>query len=375
MSFRPSWAEIDLGAIRGNCAAVRSLLAPGVAHLAVVKADAYGHGDVPVARACLEAGVDRLGVALVEEAVRLRAAGIDAPILVLFEPPAGAARTIVEHEIVTTVNSAAGAEALSHAACAANTRTRVHVAVDTGMHREGVPADDALELVRHVTRLPGLVLEGVWSHLAAADEQDHPSAAIQTAAFAEVCGRLAADGIDVPVRHLALSAAILALPETHMEMVRAGLITYGLYPSGWLRDRIELRPAMRLVSRVAQVRRVAAGEGVSYGLTWAPDRETTVATIPVGYADGYPRALSGRADVLVHGRRRRVAGRVTMDQIMVDCGDDAVTPGDEVVLMGAQRGPDGSADEVTADELAGLAGTISYEIVTRIGPRVPRVYR
>lgn len=367
--LRPTWAQVDLTAIRDNCRSLRGLLGRSTRHCAVVKGNAYGHGDVAVARACLEAGVDVLAVALVEEGVGLREAGIDAPVIVLVEAPAEAAATIVRYDLTPSVATRSGAEALSEAAAAAGGRRRVHVCVDTGMHREGVPASGAVDLVLYVAGLRGLELEGVWSHLAVADERDHPATAQQIEAFGDVLTALNRAGVEVPMRHLANSAGAIAHPDSHFDLVRTGIATYGLAPSRWMASRCELRPAMSVHSRVCAVRRVPAGEAVSYGLTYAPEDTATVATVPIGYADGLPRSLSNRGAVLIGGRRRPIAGRVTMDQILVDCGSDDVDIGAEVTVLGRQGGT-----AVTADEIAEHAGTINYEVVAAIGPRVPRVH-
>lgn len=368
-SFRPTRAEIDLDAIRSNVVALGKHLAPGVERLAVVKANAYGHGDVPVARAVLEAGATRLGVALVEEGITLREAGIDAPILVLVDPPREAAKSIVAHRLTPSVYTKESVDALSEAAAAATTTVDVHVCVDTGMHREGVAADQVVDYVSYLSGRGGLRIEGLWSHFAVADEQGDPFTQEQAGRFADVCHRIEAAGFSIPLRHMSNSAGSIGAPEAHHGLVRMGIAMYGLYPAAWLRGAIGLRPAMRLVSAVGAVRTVAAGEGISYGLTYRPATDTTIASVPIGYGDGYPRPLSNRADVLIGGERRRVAGRVTMDTILVDCGTDEIEPGAEVVLIGRQ-----GDEEISADEIADLLGTINYEVVCSVGPRVPRVY-
>jgi alanine racemase len=368
-NFRPTYAEIDLDAIRDNVAALRSFVADGVESLAVVKANAYGHGDVEVARASLDAGATRLGVALVEEGVRLREAGIDAPIVLLIQPPNEAAKEIVAQELTASVSTLSAAEALSDAATLAGRTVAVHACVDTGMHREGAPQTEGVAFVKNVARLPGLELEGLWSHFAMGELDEHPFTVRQIERFADLCELVSREGIDVPTKHLTSSASIVLYPDAHFDLVRMGIMLYGLYPAPSLRERCVLEPAMRLVSAVGLVRRVPAGEGVSYGHTFAPERETTIVTVPIGYADGVARSLSNEGDVLIGGRRRRIAGRVTMDTIMADCRDDDVAPGDEVVLIGSQ-----GADEITATEIAEKIGTINYEVVCSVGPRVPRRY-
>lgn len=367
--WRPTVAEVDLDAIRENCKALLGHTRGATKGLAVVKANGYGHGDVAVARASLEAGATWLGVALVEEGARLREAGVDAPILLLVEATPEAAKEIVFRELTPSVFTRAGAAALADAASAAGKTIGVHVCVDTGMHREGAPDDEAVELALYTDRLPNLEVEGLWSHLAVADERGHPFTDRQIERFAEVCGRIERSGLEVPLRHLANSAATIAHPDAHHDMVRMGIALYGLYPEPWMREACSLSPAMRLVSQVGAVRRVRAGEGISYGLEYAPERDTSIACVLIGYGDGYPRQLTNRGEILVGGRRRRIAGRVTMDQTMVDLnGGDDVRTGDEAVLIGRQ-----GDEEVTAGELAELIGTIHYEIVCNISSRVPRV--
>lgn len=368
-NYRPTYAEIDLAAIRDNVRAIGEVVGPNVERLAVVKANAYGHGDVEVARACLDAGATRLGVALVEEGVRLREAAVEAPILLLVEATPEAAEEIVARDLTPTVFTRGGAESLNAAAILTETRLGVHVCVDTGMHREGASYDDGLRLVEYVAQLSGLRLEGLWSHFALGEQEAHAFTVEQIERFNELCAAVERAGIEVPIRHLTSSAGIVLYSQSHFDLVRMGIMLYGLYPHTSLRSRIKLRPAMRIVSAVGMVRRVGAGEGVSYGLTYAPDRDTTIATVLIGYGDGYSRRLSNEAEVLIGGVRHRVAGRVTMDQIMVDCGDEDVGIGDEVVALGPQGG-----DEITADEIASKIGTINYEVVSAVGPRVPRIF-
>jgi alanine racemase len=368
-NFRPTVAEVDLGAIKNNVRTLRGFVDPSVDTLAVVKANAYGHGDIEVARACIEAGTAWLGVALVEEGIRLREAGIGAPILLLVEPVPEAAKDIVANELTASVSTPAAASALSEAATVANRKLDVHVCVDTGMHREGAPLEGALDFVRDIARMPNLEVEGLWSHFAMGEMDEHPFTAQQVERFADLCARVEREGIDVRRRHLTSSASIVLYPGAHFDLVRMGIMLYGLYPHESLRARIKLTPAMRLTSAVGLVRRVPAGEGVSYGHTFAPDRNTTIVTIPIGYGDGFPRLLSNQGDVLIRGKRRRIAGRVTMDTVMADCDDDEVTTGDEVVLIGSQ-----GTEEISATEVADRTGTINYEVVCSIGPRVPRTY-
>lgn len=368
-NYRPTIAAIDLAAVRHNVAELGSFLAPGVERLAVVKANGYGHGAAEVARAAIDAGATRLGVALVEEAIALRNAGFDVPIVMLVEPPLDAAKAVVEHRVTPSISTQAAADALSEAASVASTALPVHVCVDTGMHREGVAFERGVEFVSDVARLPGLEVEGLWSHFALGEQAEHPFTARQIELFSKLCDDVAKAGIDVAVRHLTSSAGIVLYPNSHFDLVRMGIMLYGLYPDDALRARCELRPALRLSSAVSLTRRLPAGEAISYGLTWAPERDTTIANVPIGYGDGVARLLSNTGDVLIGGKSRRIAGRVTMDTIMANCDDDDVKVGDEVVLIGSQ-----GDEEITATEIAATIGTINYEVVCSIGPRVPRTY-
>lgn len=361
-AFRPTVAEVDLEAIRQN---VRALKPRDAELMAVVKADAYGHGDIPVARAALDAGAARLGVALVEEGIRLRDGGIDAPILVLSEFPPGSERDALAAGLTPTCYTDRGLEALA----AAGRSARVHVKVDTGMHRVGLPPQRAPAFCAAV-RSSGLEIEGVWTHLARSEDLGDPTTEEQLKRFAETMDALHGAGIRPRYRHAANSGATIARPESHLDLVRVGVAMYGISPGPELDGRVALRPAMSLRSRVSFVQRLPAGESVSYGHRYRLDRESTIATVPIGYADGYMRSLSDVGLVLIGGRRRGVAGTVTMDQIMVDCRDDPVAVGDEVVLFGRQ-----GDEEIRAEEVAGWAGTIGYEVVCAVSARVPREHR
>lgn len=366
---RPTWVEVDLDAISANVAALKAqAAAPRLA--AVVKADGYGHGAVPAARAALAGGADWLAVALVEEGRTLRDAGIDAPVLVLAEPPAEAAGALLDADLVATVYTPAFTAALDAAARQRGTRAAVHVKLDTGMRRVGVPEADWDGALRRVRDAPGLHLAGLWSHFAVADEPDHPFVARQSAAFRRGLDLAASLSIRPDLVHLCNSAGTLHLPDDHYDMVRPGLSVYGLEPAPGLAGSTPLRPALAWYSQVSLLKHVAAGEAVSYGLRWTARHATLVATVPAGYADGVTRALTNRVEVLVGGRRVPQVGTVTMDQVLVDLGPDGqAASGDEVCLIGAQGG-----DRITAEEWADLLGTINYEVVCSIGTRVPRVY-
>ncbi len=369
--LRPVWGEIDLGAVRANVAALAALASPARL-LAVVKADGYGHGAVPVAEAALEAGAAWLGVALVEEGAALRRAGIDAPILVLSEPSPAAADAVVANRLTPVVYTRVGIDALRKAVVAAGNHDplAVHLKVDTGMHRAGCAVEDASALAQVIDASPELALEGICTHLAVADEPALAYTDEQLDRFDAVLAELEASGTRPPIVHAANSAGLLAHPRSHYDLVRVGIALYGVAPAAELADRADLRPVLALRAQVSHVKDLPAGAGVSYGLRYELPRAARVATIPVGYADGVPRNLGlGGGAVLIGGRRCPIAGSVTMDQLMADVGDLDVAVGDDVVLLGAQ------GDEViTASEWADHVGTIAYEIVTGIGPRVPRRY-
>jgi len=377
VASRPAWAEVDLGAIRHNASLLSSVVAPA-ALCAVVKASGYGHGAVSVARAALEGGASWLAVALVEEGALLRTHGITAPVLLLSEPPADTMADVVALGLTPTVYTYRGVEAAAKAVAsigAAGPLT-VHVKVDTGMHRVGVVAGEAVSLVRAVADHRELRLGGVWTHFAVADEPANPFTALQGERFRAVVDELSRLGLRPPLVHAANSAGALAHPQSRHDMVRCGIALYGVAPSpalAGLEPVVQLRPALSVRARVSFVKRVGAGEAVSYGLRRPLEATATVATVPVGYADGVPWRLGVTGgEVLIGGRRRPLAGSVTMDQIMVDCDDDdddGVAPGDEVVLLGPQGG-----ERVTAWEWASLTGTIAYEILCGISPRVPRAY-
>jgi alanine racemase len=360
------WAEIDLSKIRRNVQTLKSLLSPPTTLLGVVKANAYGHGAVAVSPAILEAGAEWLAVARVREAEALRAAGISAPLLLLAEPPSPLLKRVVELELVTTLYTFETADQLANVAGSSG-RPRVHLKVDTGMHRYGVLPDDFLKFFEHVDRLEGIEVTGIWSHLAFADEPDNPNNQKQLEKFMEVIEALGprAEGL---IKHVSSSAGMLSLPDAGFDMVRAGISLYGIHPSEGLAGAVPLEPALTLKSKVGLVKRIAAEEPISYRGSYVTKSDTQIATVPCGYADGLRRGLSGRADILINGRRYRIAA-ITMDHFMVDIGDDDVVMGDEVVIIGTQNG-----ESITADELARAIDTISYEIVTGIGAGVPRVY-
>lgn len=370
-AWRPAWAEVDLGAVATNVAFLAERSAPA-AVCAVVKADGYGHGATAVARAALGAGATWLAVALVEEGLALRDDGIDAPVLLLSEPPAGAMGAVAAARLTPTLYTEAGVAAAADAVGTRRAPMGAHLKVDTGMHRVGADPGDVPALAKAVRAAPGLRLDGLWTHLAVADDPGEDAfTTAQLARFEEVRDALAADGSVPGLLHAANSAGALAHPGARYDLVRCGIAVYGHSPRPGAVRAGDLRPALSLRARVSLVRTLDAGERLSYGRRYAvPAPRSVVATVPLGYADGVTRRLGEvGAEVLVGGRRRPVAGTVTMDQLMVDCGPDApVAPGDEVVLLGRQ-----GDEEIRADEWAGRLGTITYEVLCGIGPRVPRV--
>ena len=370
-AFRPVWAEVDLAAVRANVHALREHCAPARL-LAVVKADGYGHGAVPVARAALDAGAVGLGVALVEEGIELRDAGIDAPILVLSEPIPEAAASVVSYGLTPVVYTLAGIDALAKAVAdrGAHDRLGVHLKVDTGMHRVGCATDEAVDLGVQVADRSELELAGVCTHLAVADEPDNPYTGEQLARFEAVLDAFRARGLPTGTVHACNTAGAIDWPDARYDMVRVGIGCYGIAPADALEGRVTLRPAMSVKARVSHVKVLPKGAGLSYGLRYETTRDTRIATVPIGYADGVPRELPHRGGAaIVRGRSCPMAGTVTMDQLMLDVGDVPVEVGDEVVLLGRQGN-----EEITAASWARAMGTIAYTIVCGIGPRVPRLY-
>ncbi len=365
---RPARVLIDLDAIRHNVSVLSGLVAPS-RMCAVVKADGYGHGALAAARAALAGGATWLGVAVVDEGLALRSAGIDAPILLLSEPPPDAMADAHGGWLTPTLYTREGVAA-ARAVCTRGHRPwPVHLKVNTGMNRVGAEPEDVGALARSVADDPKLVLEGVWTHLAVADEPERLETADQLRRFGEVTAALREAGTSPEMLHVANSAAAIAHPATRLDLVRCGISIYGIAPAQGLADGLDLRPAMSVSASVSFVKRVRAGESVSYGLRTTFERDANVATVPVGYADGVSRRLgSTGGEVLLAGRRRPIVGSITMDQLMVDCGDDEVAVGDEVVLLGSQ-----GDEHIGPEEWARRLDTIAYEVVCGFGPRLPRV--
>ena len=364
-----SWLEIDLGAIEHNVRAVREFVGPATQVMAILKADGYGHGAIPVAGAVARAGATWLGVASALEGAQLREAGIETPILVLGAGFPEQAGEVVRYGLSQTVANGEVPEALSRAAAQAGVQVGVQIKVDTGMGRLGIMPDEAATFARRLLALPGLRLEGVFSHLATAEEEDPAYALGQLARFQQALQGLQESGVQAPLRHIANSAGVVNFRQMHLDLVRPGLLAYGIAP-GCKNMPLRLRPALTWKSRLAFVKRVPKGTSLSYGRTYITVRETTIATVPVGYADGYCRVLSNRGALLVRGRPFPVAGRVCMDHILLDMGDEPnVRVGEEVVLIGWQEGAG-----ITANEVASGQGTVVHEVVARLGKRLPRLY-
>ena len=362
-----TWAEVDLAALRANVRALKSFISPRVELIAVVKANAYGHGAVPVARAALAAGATRLAVHRVNEGVELREAGLDAPILLLGYAPLAAAPLVARYRLTPTLITLEFAEAL---AAWVDEPLPVHIKVDTGMGRYGLLPDEVVPFARAIHRMPHLVLEGIYTHFATADEADQGYMRRQFRTFRDVLAALERAGLPILMRHACNSAATLTFPEAHLDAVRPGLALYGTQPSEEWPAPIPLRPVLSLKSRVARVRTLPPGSSIGYGRTFTTERATRVALVPVGYGDGYHRILSNRGEVLIRGQRARILGRVSMDQIVVDVSAiPNVQMEDEVVLLGPQ-----GEDTIRAEEVARWANTINYEVTTALLPRVTRVY-
>lgn len=369
--YRRVFAAINLDAIENNIKAVSKKLTPKTKIMAVIKADAYGHGAVPVAKV-LSPLVWGFGVAILEEAVELRKMGIKNPILILGTIVKEQIPETVAYDITTTVFSCELAQAIAYEARKQKKTAKVHIKLDTGMGRIGYqPDEESVAEILEISKIQGLYLEGLFTHFATADEKDKTYAAEQLRIFREFTSRLKKEGISIPIRHAANSAGIIDLPETAFDLVRCGIATYGLYPSDEVnKEELCLVPALEWKTHISYLKQLGPGHKISYGATFHTQHPMRIATIPVGYADGYPRSLSNCGSVLVRGKRAPILGRICMDQFMVDVTEvDGVLPGDEVTLVGRDK------DAVLpVEELAQLAGSFNYEFICGIGKRVPRIY-
>ncbi|MFH1665773.1 MAG: alanine racemase [Candidatus Omnitrophota bacterium] len=368
-TYRPTWAEIDLDAVRYNLSRIRSFVDKDVKILAVVKANAYGHGLVPVSRVLAANGADYLGVATVDEAVTLRRAGLELPVLVLGSVLEEEARAAVAYNVTLTLCNLELLDALLAIAGRTGLRPKVHVKVDTGMGRIGVWHEDAADFIKSVHANKQIEVEGVYTHFSAA-ARDNEITRMQISFFEEVLKRLEEAGIVPVYRHSANSVAVVDWKRSHLNMVRTGILLYGVYPKERFRRDFKLDPVMNLKTRIVYLKSAPPGRAISYGRTYITQKDTKIATIPIGYADGYGRILSNKAEALIRGQYVRIVGMVTMDQTLLDVGHiPDVKVGDEVVLIGKQ----GDA-EIPIEKIAKLAGTIPYEILSAITDRVPRIY-
>ncbi|MDP8298630.1 MAG: alanine racemase [Candidatus Tantalella remota] len=368
--YRPTWAEIDLEAVRHNLSCIKGILADGMNVMAIVKANAYGHGITEVSRVLVDSGVDYLGVATVDEAIILRKSGLDIPILVLGSVLSEEARAAVDNDITLTLCNPALLNTLSNITLNKGTIPKVHIMVDTGMGRLGVWHEEALEFIREVEARGNIEIEGVYTHFSSAG-RDKLVTRMQINDFEKVIQDMEECGIHVKYKHAANSIAVVDWKISHLNLVRPGILFYGVYPKRSFARELRLKPVMNLKTRIVHLKDTPAGRAISYGRTYITQKDTKIATIPIGYADGYGRILSNKAKALVRGRFVRVAGIVTMDQTLLDVGHiKGVSIGDEVVLIGKQ-----GESEISIERIAKLAGTIPYEILSAITDRVPRVYK
>ena len=363
---RDAYAEINLSAIRHNFTEIRRHIQPTAKLCAVVKANAYGHGAVEVSKVAIECGADFLAVATVDESLELRRAGFSQPILILGLIPNDAVKIAVENKITLTVSNFDLAEKISDAAAKIGTVAKVHLAIETGMGRIGIFPDAAVDVAAQIDSLPNVELEGLFTHFADADIKDKTFTLNQLEIFKATAEKIRNIGVDVKICHVAESAAILELPQAHLDMVRTGIISYGFYPSNEVKRTIELQPAMKLVARIVYIKKVPKGISIGYGREFITERDSIIATLPIGYADGYIRAYKN-FHVEINGQLAPIAGRVCMDQFMIDVTDiPNVKIGDEVILFGS--------DLITGDDAAKHLKTINYEVTCLISNRVPRIY-
>jgi alanine racemase len=369
--LRPVWAEVDLDKLAHNMREIRrNAVSKDI--IAVIKADGYGHGALDIAPTLLENGATRIAVAVLNEAVELRRGGIEEPIMVLGFTPPSLIDMLLRYDIEQTVYSYDLAKEISQLAKKKNKVAKIHIALDTGMGRIGfLPDDESAEVVYKISKLPNIIIEGLFSHFSSADEDDKTYTDMQLDRYTAFYNKLISSGVKVNIRHIANSAAIIDMPQSHFEAVRPGIILYGYYPSEQVfKNKIDLKPVMSLKTNIVHIKNLPAGEYISYGREFKTLRESVIATLPVGYADGYTRLLFNKAKVIINGSFVPVIGRICMDQCMVDVTEiKNVKVGDEVVLMGEQGDL-----SFTADQIAELIGTINYEITCMISKRVPRVY-
>jgi alanine racemase len=367
---RAAWLEVDLEAIRHNLRALRGLIGPRVKIMAVIKANGYGHGIIQVAKTAMEGGAQQLGVAMLQEALQLRKANIACPILVLGCSLPEMAHDIICNRLTQTVSSVQMGKALSEAACSLGKTAYVHVKVDTGMGRLGMDVPRTVESVMELQNLPGLVISGIFTHLACADEDDDSFSQLQLENFRKTLRELASFGVNTGIVHAANSAGIVKYPEAHFDMVRPGLALYGLPPYPTASETISLYPSLSLKARIVQVKGFSRGSSIGYGQTYTLPEDTVLAVVPVGYADGLPRTLSNKGYVLLRGKKAPIVGRVCMDQFVIDIGHvPHVEPGETVTIIGKSE-----EDYISARDIADASGTIQNEIVSSLTERLPRLY-
>ncbi|MCK4647941.1 alanine racemase [bacterium] len=370
MDSQSTRAEIDLDALVHNFKEIRKKVSPDVGVMAIVKAQGYGHGMVQVSRPLEKEGVNYFGVTSPSEAFLLRKEGIKSPILILGPTMLEEIEKIIKKDITQTICTKEMALVLQGECKKLKKRFKVHIEVDTGMGRTGVPYQRALKLVKEVAKISELKVEGIFTHFSTADEEDKSFTKEQIKRFKEVLEKLEAEGIDIPLRHAANSAGILNFPESYFNMVRPGLALYGIYPSEYVSRSLDLHPVMSLKSKVTYLKRVKKGATISYGKTYVTNKNTTIAILPIGYEDGYNRLLSNKGEVIIRGKKVKIAGRVCMDQTILDMGEVSdVKVGDEVVLIGKQ-----GKERVSVEEIAKKVETVPHEVICRIAERVPRIY-
>lgn len=371
LPLRRAWAEVDLGLISHNLEQVRCRVGSGVKVLVAVKADAYGHGMVPVSKALADSKVDYLGVATPGEALRIREAGVTTPILVFGHVISEEVEDLLRYDLTLTAYSEEIIEILDREANRRGVKVKVHIKVDTGMGRMGIWHDRADGFVKKVYKLSSIDLEGIYTHFPSADELDKTFTHYQIHHFKALIRRLERDGIDIPFKHAANSAGVLDIEDSYFNLVRPGLMVYGIFPSEWVSRTLDLKSAFSLKTRIVELKKTPPGRSISYGREFVTSEETIIAILPVGYGDGYPHFLSNKAHVLIRGRLAPIVGRICMDQMMVDVGRiEGVKVGDEAVLIGRQEG-----DEIRVEELARDCGTIPYQILCWINQGVSRVYK
>jgi alanine racemase len=371
LSARPAWVEINLDHLASNLAAIKKAIGSTTAIMVVVKADGYGHGAVAIATAALKAGASSLAVAFVEEAVELRRAGIEAPVLILGYTDPAQFPTLIQYRLIPTIFNVQTASQFSKRAVEEGLKLPIHLKVDTGMGRIGFLPEEFFDAAYRIKLMPGLKIEGLFTHFASADEEDQTYTKEQLLLFNRIIDHCTEKGLSFPLIHAANSAASIAYPGSRYNLIRYGIALYGCYPAdSVIKYQLPLRPILAFKSRVVMVKEVPPGTAISYGCSYRTTKDTIIATVPVGYADGYSRLLSNRSSILIRGQRAKVVGRVCMDHLMADASlIPGVRPGDEVVLYGCQGG-----EEIKVEEVAGLIGTVNYELLCIINKRVPRFY-